>query len=69
MLIGSTDKLSDIFKRIGYQLDGVRRHGEVPRLFLATLPRDLSTIQDKLDSLDALRAKAKRETLAILKRH
>jgi Bax protein len=49
VLIGSTDKLSDIFKSIGYQLDGVRRHGEVPRLFLATLPRDLSTIQVPAD--------------------
>ena len=49
MLVGSTDKLSDVFKRIGYQLDGVRRHGEVPRLFLASLPRDLSTIRVPAD--------------------
>jgi len=49
MLVGSTDKLSDVFKRIGYQLDGVRHHGEVPRLFLATLPRDLATIRVAAD--------------------
>jgi Bax protein len=49
MLVGSTDKLSDVFERIGYQLDGVRRHGEVPRLFLATLPRDLSKIRVAAD--------------------
>jgi Bax protein len=49
MLVGSTDKLSDVFKRIGYRLEGVRRHGEVPRLFLAALPRDLSTIRVPAD--------------------
>jgi Bax protein len=49
MVVGSTDKLSDVFNRIGYQLDGVRRHGEVPRLFLASLPRDLSTIRVPAD--------------------
>ncbi len=52
MLVGSTDKLSDVFKSIGYQLDGVRLHGEVPRLFLAALPRDLSTIRVPADRKD-----------------
>ena len=42
--VSSSDKLSDVFERIGYRLDGVRRHGEVPRVFIATLPPDLSHI-------------------------
>lgn len=37
----STGKLWDLFRDIGYEIDGVRIHGEVPRLFLATLPQDL----------------------------
>lgn len=37
----STGKLWDLFRDIGYEIDGVRIHGEVPRLFLASLPEDL----------------------------
>ena len=37
----STGKLWDLFRDIGYEIDGVRLHGEVPRLFLASLPHDL----------------------------
>ncbi|MFT5486115.1 MAG: Bax protein [Paracoccaceae bacterium] len=37
----STGKLWDLFRDIGYEIDGVRIHGEVPRLFLASLPQDL----------------------------
>lgn len=41
LLVGSAGKLSALFKRIGYELEGVRRKGEVPRLFIASLPPDL----------------------------
>jgi Bax protein len=44
MLVHTSDKLSAVFDRIGYRLDNVRRHGRVPRLFLASLPADLSRI-------------------------
>lgn len=44
MVIETSDKLSAIFERIGYRLEDVRRHGEVPRLFLASLPIDLPDI-------------------------
>ncbi|CAN0526384.1 unnamed protein product [Laminaria digitata] len=37
----STGKLWDLFRDIGYEIDGVRLNGEVPRLFLASLPLDL----------------------------
>lgn len=37
----TTGKLWDLFRDIGYEIDGVRIHGEVPRLFLASLPQDL----------------------------
>jgi len=40
-LADSTGKLWDIFREIGYEIDGVREHGRVPRLFLASLPADL----------------------------
>lgn len=42
--VSSTGKLSDLFKQIGYQLDGVRDNGTVPRLFLANLPADIRKI-------------------------
>ena len=38
-------QLQPLFERIGYHLDYVRRYGDVPRLFLASLPRDLNKIQ------------------------
>jgi len=37
----STGKLWDLFREIGYEIDGVREHGRVPRLFLASMPADL----------------------------
>ena len=40
-LASSTGKLWDLFREIGYELDGVRARGEVPRFFLASLPSDL----------------------------
>ena len=40
-LTNSTDKLHDLFAGIGYELDGVRKNGEVPRVFIASLPQDL----------------------------
>ncbi len=43
--VKSAELLSDVFDRAGYRLDGVRRHGEVPRLFLVSLPRDLREIR------------------------
>jgi len=45
VFVKSAESLSDVFDRAGYRLDGVRRHGEVPRLFLASLPRDLRQIR------------------------
>jgi Bax protein len=38
-------ELKEIFDRIGYRLDRVRRHGEVPRIFFANLPEDLRQIR------------------------
>lgn len=43
-LANSTVKLWDLFRQIGYEIDGVRTHGEVPRLFLASLPEDLRNL-------------------------
>jgi Bax protein len=40
--VGATAKMSDLFKRIDYRLERVKRQGEVPRLFFASLPRDMS---------------------------
>ena len=37
----STGKLWDLFRNIGYEIEAVRIHGQVPRLFLASLPQDL----------------------------
>lgn len=42
--VSSADKLSDVFERLGYRLDDVRRDGHVPRVFLASLPHDLPHI-------------------------
>ena len=44
-LSSSTGKLQDLFERIGYELDGVRERGEVPRLFIASLPADLKQMR------------------------
>jgi Bax protein len=43
--VASTDKLADMFHRIGYHLDRVREHGRVPRVFLASIPEDLTRIR------------------------
>lgn len=43
--VDSTGKLWDLFRDIGYEIDGVRTHGEVPRLFLASLPEDLRKLR------------------------
>lgn len=44
LTVSSTGKLSDLFRRVGYELDGVREKGEVPRVFLAALPKDLAKL-------------------------
>jgi Bax protein len=38
-------KLKTLFEKIGYRLEAVRRHGEVPRVFVARLPEDLRHIE------------------------
>ena len=38
-------KLQPLFERMGYRLENVRRYGDVPRFFLASLPTDLHQIQ------------------------
>lgn len=43
--VDSTGKLWELFREIGYEIDGVRAHGEVPRLFLASLPEDLRKLR------------------------
>ena len=43
--VGSAENVAEMFERIGYRLDGVREKGKVPRVFLATLPRDLRNIR------------------------
>jgi Bax protein len=45
MTVASSEKLSDVFSRIGYHLDHVREHGRVPRVFLANIPTDLPNIR------------------------
>lgn len=37
----TTARVSHVFSRIGYDLDSVRADGEVPRVFMASLPTDL----------------------------
>ncbi|MHA1108937.1 MAG: glucosaminidase domain-containing protein [Alphaproteobacteria bacterium] len=41
-MVGSAEQL---FNLIGYRLDGVRAHGKVPRVFLASLPSGLPKIR------------------------
>ena len=43
--VAPSAKLRDVFDGIDYRLDGVRRHGEVPRLFFVSLPTDLQRIK------------------------
>lgn len=40
----TSNRVADTFARIGYRLDDVRQDGRVPRVFLASLPTDLSDI-------------------------
>jgi len=40
-----SEKDHKIFESIGYRLRDVHRHGEVPRVFTRTLPRDLRTMR------------------------
>lgn len=42
--VTSADKLSDLFRRIGYRLDHVHEYGAVPPVLLASLPRDFRRI-------------------------
>ncbi|MEK9646737.1 MAG: glucosaminidase domain-containing protein [Alphaproteobacteria bacterium] len=42
--VSSTGKLSDLFRRVGYELDGVHKIGPVPRVLLASLPKDLANL-------------------------
>jgi Bax protein len=46
LLATSTAKLYDVFKHLGYDLETVREHGWVPRVFLAALPADMPKIHD-----------------------
>jgi Bax protein len=41
----SADVIADVYASIGYKLDAVREHGQVPRVFMANLPPDLSGIR------------------------
>ena len=43
--IAPTDKLKKMFDKMGYRLDSVRSHRQVPRLFLAAVPKDLPKLQ------------------------
>ncbi|MEE8333102.1 MAG: glucosaminidase domain-containing protein [Alphaproteobacteria bacterium] len=42
---GATSKLTALFERIGYRMDLVLARGEVPRLFMSTLPDDLTAFR------------------------
>jgi len=42
---GSSSKLSALFEQIGYRMDRVLARGEVPRLFMSTLPHDLPDVR------------------------
>ena len=46
LLAASTARLHDVFKHLGYDLETVREHGWVPRVFLAALPPDITKIHD-----------------------
>jgi Bax protein len=43
---GSVAKLATVFQRFGYDLESVRSHGLVPRVYLAMLPPDLASLPD-----------------------
>jgi len=44
--IAPTEKLKKIFDQIGYRLDSVRTHRQVPRFFLAAVPMDLPQLRE-----------------------
>ncbi len=44
LTVSSTGKLSDLFRQVGYELDGVHKTGHVPRVLLASLPKDLAKL-------------------------
>jgi Bax protein len=44
--IAPTEKLKKIFDQIGYRLDTVRSHRQVPRVFVAAVPRDLPKLRE-----------------------
>lgn len=43
--VESTSKMSALFERIGYRMDRVLARGEVPRLFMSSLPQDMPEIR------------------------
>ena len=46
LAIAPTKKLKILFDKIGYRLDTVRSHRQVPRLFLAAVPKDLPKLRE-----------------------
>ena len=38
--------MKKVFDRIGYKLDAVRSHRQVPRVFLANVPKDLANLRE-----------------------
>lgn len=42
--LGPANKITEVFSTIGYRLQDVRRHGEVPRIFVRNMPADLKQI-------------------------
>ncbi|NKB20414.1 MAG: hypothetical protein GKS01_07945 [Alphaproteobacteria bacterium] len=47
--IAPTEKLKKIFDQIGYRLDTVRSQRQVPRFFLAAVPKDLPALREPAD--------------------
>jgi len=42
--LGPATKITEVFSNIGYRLQDVRQHGEVPRIFVRNMPADLTQI-------------------------
>lgn len=42
--LGPATKIKEVFSTIGYRLQDVRQHGEVPRIFIRNMPTDLKQI-------------------------
>ncbi|MDA1064783.1 MAG: glucosaminidase domain-containing protein [Proteobacteria bacterium] len=42
--LGPATKITEVFSTIGYRLQDVRQHGEVPRIFVRNMPADLKQI-------------------------